>query len=398
MADIDSGGDKNFTFLTMKKHCWMILGMLVATGAVAQNNTNALPPIPAPIIAPTTTVTEPVAPAAAPAVAPATEPVKKAAPVKPKKIKRAALKEPTVALVPGAAEVAAANLNVRGQAGLKGEAIAHLKKGEVVAVLSQINLDKHETGEPAQWAKIALPASTKIWVHSNFIDATTKTVVPKKLNLRAGPGENFSVLGVIEHGAAVKEITSKAGWTEIEPPETAYGFVAAMYLKQAASGTTVAANMPPSTETTPMPMLMPAPTPTPVAEPAPIVTEPAPPAPVAMQTTAPEPAIIDTNPPPPRIVSHEGVVRHVDSIIAPTAYVLYDPATGKEINYLHTTAANLDISRYSGMRIIVTGEEGLQKRWKETPVLTIQRIVVLDSNALNIPGPRLDYRLPKQIH
>lgn len=364
--------------------------MLVATGAVAQNNTNALPPIPPPIIAPTATVTEPVAPAAAPVV----EPVKKAAPVKHKKVaapKKVALNEPTIALVPGAAEVAAANLNVRGQAGLKGETIAHLNKGEVVAVLSQINLDKHETGEPAQWAKIALPATTKIWVHSNFIDATTKTVVPKKLNLRAGPGENFSVLGVIEHGTAVKEITTKGGWTQIEPPETAYGFVAAMYLKQAAP--TVASVAPPAE---PVPMVMPAPTPTPVAEPAPIVTEPTPPAPVA--TTAPEPAIVDTNPPPPRIVSHEGVVRHVDSIIAPTAYVLYDPATGKEINYLHTTAANLDISRYSGMRIIVTGEEGLQKRWKDTPVLTIQRIVVLDTNALNIPGPRLDYRIPKQIH
>ncbi len=374
--------------------------MLVATGAVAQNNTNPLPPIPAPAIAP---AAEPAP--VAPAVAPAAEPVKKVAPAKPKKIKRAALKEPTVALMPGAAEVAVENLNVRGQAGLKGEAIAHLKKGDVVAVLSQINLEKHETGEPAQWAKIALPASTKTWIHTSFIDAATKTVVPKKLNLRAGPGENFSVLGVIEHGAVVKEITTKGAWTQIEPPENAYGFVAAMYLKQTASGTTVAANVPPSTETTPIPMAMPAPTPTPVPDAAPIVTEPAPPAPVAAQPTAAAPEvvdpnaapIVDTNPPPPRIVSHEGVVRHVDSIIAPTAYVLYDPATGKEINYLHTTAASLDISRYSGMRIVVTGEEGLAKRWNETPVLTIQRIVVLDTNALN-NGPRLDYRIPKQIN
>ena len=378
--------------------------MLVATGAVAQNNTNALPPIPAPVIAPTP---EPAAAAAAPAVAPAAEPVKKAAPAKPRKIKRAALKEPAVTLLPGAAEVAAENLNVRGQAGLKGEAIAHLKKGDVVAVLSQINLDKHETGEPAQWAKIALPASTKTWIYTRFIDAATKTVTPKKLNLRAGPGENFSVLGVIEHGTAVKEITTKGGWTQIEPPENAYGFVAAMYLKQTASGTTVAANVPPSTETAPMPMpmAMPAPTPTPVPEAAPIVTEPAPPAPVAAPPTAAAPEVVDanaaavgdTNPPPPRIVSHEGVVRHVDSIIAPTAYELYDPATGKEINYLHTTAVSLDISRYSGMRIVVTGEEGLAKRWNDTPVLTIQRIVVLDPNALN-NGPRLDYRIPKQIH
>ena len=374
--------------------------MLVATGAVAQNNTNTLPPIPPPITTPAVAPT--VAPVA-PSVAPVAEPVKKAAPAKPKKIKRVALNEPTVALMPGAAEVAVANLNVRGQAGLKGEAIAHLKKGEVVAVLSQINLDKHETGEPAQWAKIALPASTHVWVHTTFIDATTKTVVPKKLNLRAGPGENFSVLGVIEHGTAVKEITTKSGWTQIEPPETAYGFVAAMYLKQAASGTTVATSVASSTETAPVPV----PTPTPVAETAPIMTEPAAPvapvAPVASEANPivvdpSAPAIVDTNPPPPRIVTHEGVVKHVSSIIAPTTYILFDPVTGNEINYLHTTSTLLDISRYSGMRIIVTGEEGLAKRWNETPVLTIQKIVVVETNALDSGEKRLDYRIPKQIH
>lgn len=384
----------------MKKNCWLILGMLVATGAVAQSNTNTLPAIPAPIIAPEPTPVAPVVPAAAPAV----EPVKKAAPAKPKKVaapKKVALKEPTVALLPGAAEVAVDNLNVRGQAGLKGEAIGHLKKGETVAVFSQINLDKHEVGEPAQWAKIALPASTHVWVHTTFLDAKTKTVVPKKLNLRAGPGENYSVLGVIEHGTVVKEISSKGGWTEIAPLETAYAFVAAMYLKQEASGS-LAANVPPSTETTPIAMAMPAPTPTPVPEAEPIMTEPAPPAPVASATndTSATPAvaelsaaaIVDTNPPPPRIVSHEGVVRHVDSIIAPTAYILYDPVTGKEVNYLYTTSTNLDISRYSGMRIVVTGEEGLAKRWKDTPVLTIQRIVVLETNAI----PKAYYPTPRQ--
>ena len=72
----------------------------------------------------------------------------------------------TVALVPGPAEVTVDNLNVRGQAGLKGEVMAHLKKGDTVTVLSQINLDKHKANEPSQWAKIALPASTKVWVQS----------------------------------------------------------------------------------------------------------------------------------------------------------------------------------------------------------------------------------------
>jgi uncharacterized protein YraI len=363
---------------------------MVATGAFAQSSTNVPPPTPAPDAS--VSITPP--PLDIKTNAPAK---KKAAPAKKKILsstvpKKVAFIEPPVSLLPGAAEVAVSNLNVRGQAGLKGEVVSHLNNGDAVTVLSQLNLDKHSTGEPAQWAKIALPASTKIWVHSTFIDATTKAVLPKKLNLRAGPGENYSVLGVIERGTVVNAITTKDAWTQIEPPTNSYAFVAAMYLKQEASGT-LATNVPPSTETEPVPV------PTPVVETPPIVAEP-----TNTPPPAPAPAIVDTNPPPmndtnlppppPRVVTHEGVVGNVDSIIAPTKYVLYDPATRQEINFLYTTSTNLDIGRYLNMRIIVTGEEGMAVRWHETPVLTIQRIVVIDTNAV----PKVYSPTPRQRH
>ena len=328
---------------------WLTLGVIIATSAVAQNNTNTLPPIPAPSAT--------VAPAPS-TPAPAVEPAQSAAPVKHKKHKAAApakaITEPTVALVPGPAEVAA-NINARGQAGLKGEVVAHLKKGETVTVLSQINLDKHKAGEPAQWAKIALPSSTHAWVKSSYIDATSKTVSAKKLNLRAGPGENFSVLGVIERGTAVNQITTKDDWMQIDPPANSFAFVAAMYLKQEAPA--------------------PAPAPTPVPEP---------------QTMAAAPS--EPTAPPVRIVSHEGVVRGVGSPLAPTKYELYDPATGVNINYLYTTSKTLDLSHYVGMRIVVTGEEGLDARWKETPLINIQSIQVISINAI----PHTIVRSPRQ--
>lgn len=81
---------------------------------------------------------------------------------------------------------------------------------------------------------------------------------------------------------------------------------------------------------------------------------------------------------PPRIVTHEGFVRHVPSVIEPTTYELYDQKTGVPIDYLYTTSTNLDLSRYNSLHIIVTGEEGLAQRWKETPVLTVQKIQVLE--------------------
>ncbi len=388
MADIDSGGDKNFTFMIMKTNYWLILGMFVATCALAQTNSNTLPAIPAPLITPPTET--------APAVtAPVVEPVKKTEPVKHKKHvvtpKRAALTEPTVALLPGTAEVTVSNLNVRGQAGLKGEVIEKLAKGDVVTVISQSNLTKHAVGEPAQWAKIALPGSTKIWLNSSFVNPLSKKVVAKKLNLRAGPGENYSVLGTIERGTVVSDIKKMGAWMQIEPPANAYAFVAAMYLKQETSG---------STPTNPVPSMETEPVTTPVAETQPIVTEPTNGvvAAITPETTTSTPdlttsasMIVDTNPPPPRVVSHEGVVGVVDSLIAPTAYVLYDPATRKEINFLYTTSTNLDIGRYYKMRIIATGEEAMAERWPDTPVLTIQRIEVLQTNTTQkvyYPAPR----------
>ena len=336
----------------MKMNYWLTLGVMVAISAVAQDNTNTpntLPPIPAPSPA--------VAPAAPGTPAPMVEPAPAPAPVK-KKHKAAPVKpihEPAVSLVPGPAEVKA-NINARGQAGLKGEVVSHLKKGETVTVLDQINLDKHKANEPAQWAKIALSSTTHVWIKSSYIDAANKTVTAKKLNLRAGPGEHFSVLGVIERGTAVNEITSKDGWTQIDPPNSTYAFVAAMYLKQEAQAAPVAP-------------------PTQVPEQQPTMSQP----------TAPQG-------PQPRVVSHEGVVRAVGSIAAPTKYELYDPATEVNINYLYTTSPNLDLSKYVNMRIIVTGEEGLDARWKDTPLINIQSIQVISTNAV----PHVILRSPRQ--
>ena len=91
-------------------------------------------------------------------------------------------------------------------------------------------------------------------------------------------------------------------------------------------------------------------------------------------------------------MTHEGVVRHVASIITPTEYELYDPATDVNVNFLYTTATNLDLSRYVGMKINVTGEEGLAAQWPDIPVLTIQKILVIDTNAV----PQHIYRSPRQ--
>jgi uncharacterized protein YgiM (DUF1202 family) len=401
----------------MKKQIWLVFVASISTSLFAQTNA---PESTSPVATPPPAMTVPAPAAVEPAPAATNAPAKKKI-ISHKKRKlaaaEAAMVESPVTLVPGPAEVSASNINVRGQAGLKGEVIAHLTAGDTVTVLEQINLHKHKADEPAQWARIAFPTNASVWVNTKYIDAVNKTVLPKRLNLRAGPGENYSIVGLVERGTTVSEILNKGKWAQIEAPTNAYAFVAAMYLKQEALAA-APANAAPPMETGPAPApqpaeTMPAPAPTTVAEAQPVVTEPTN-APVALEmnaapaaateTNAAPAAAVDTNapaaaveqtPPPPRVVTHEGFVRHVTSVIEPTAYELYEPSTDVAIDYLYTTTTNLDLSRYNGLHIIVTGEEGLAARWNETPVLTIQRILVVpDANAV----PRFQSVSPNKGH
>ena len=403
----------------MKTNCWLLLGTMIATSAVAQVKTPApstLPAIPPPALTTPAAPATIVAPVETKTNAPAKKPVikakkkaivkktaKPAAPstaAKPVAKKAKASTAPTapVTLVPGTATVTSEKVNLRGQAGLKGEVVGHAKKGDTVTVIAEINLDKHAADEPAQWAKIALPTGTKVWINSKFVDATNKVVTAKKLNLRGGPGENFSVLGNLEKGAAFTPVTSKGDWTQIETPANAFAFVAANFLKQEGAPTeplkpTEPAKVitapeplhaPETTNTvTEPPAIVPSPAPTVTEPPAPTATTPPPTTPAIPVVTNPAPAaeVVDTNPPPPRIVTHEGYVRPSVSIVAPTYYELYDVTTGNAINYLFSPTTNLNVGRYNGYQIVVTGEEGLEARWKDTPVLTIQKIYVTSTNA-----------------
>jgi uncharacterized protein YgiM (DUF1202 family) len=355
----------------MKNNYWLIFGLVLSTGLQAQQATNNPAPAPAAAAAPDATAVV----ASAKTNAPAAQSTKKKSGKKTEK-KSAAKKRDaaadlrTVPLITGPAAVVASNVNVRGQAKLRSEVVARITKGQSVMVVEEITLNKSGPDEPSAWAKILLPPNVRVWVHGSFIDATNKTVIPSKLKLRAGPGENYSVLGMLRRGETVKETNTKGEWVEIEPPSDAYAFVAAQYLKQEPAGAAVASA--PETPLTPEPVSEPPVIATATNEPAVLPPATEPPA----STNAPEPAVEE--PPAKRIVEREGIVRGTISIQAPTKFELVSPDNHRTINYLHTTSVNLDLRRYKGLRIIVTGEEGLDERWRNTPVITIQRIQVIE--------------------
>jgi uncharacterized protein YgiM (DUF1202 family) len=369
----------------MKLTWFVFFGLLFSMTLQAQQVTNAPPAAPLETPSPGAALTNVgTAPTSAPAA-------KKKSPTRRKTPAAAKIKDPsaelkTVPLVPGPAVVDANHVNVRGQAKLKSEVVTRLDKGQPVTVLEEIVRNNSAADEPSAWAKVLLPTNAHVWVNLNFIDSTNKAVLPRKLNLRSGPGENYSVLGQLTRGDQVKEINVKGPWMEIEAPTNAFAFIAAQFLKQSPPGTAPVASAQPVSEpssVTEPPTVAAAPTEPPTTTAAP--TEP--------PMTAPAEPSADTNalasttssapptteePPPKRIIQREGVVRGTVSIQAPTHFGLYSLDNGRLMDYLYTTSPNLDLRRYKGLHIIVTGEEGLEERWGNTPVITIQKIQTLD--------------------
>ena len=345
----------------------------------------------------------------------------------------------------GTGTVVGENVNVRGRATLSSEIVTRVQKGEKVTVLEEVTLAKPKPDEPERWYRIALPSNTPVWVHGDFLDEgkTTK----KRLNLRGGPGENYSILGRLEKGTLVKEIRRKEEWVEIERPAEAHAYVAADLVEfigsfvARANGDPVAsaptptvsavtekavspapaaavpvAPAPQSAEAKPIetPITLvtteqvvgvplnaanntPKPTEVKLAEPKPQTpavpapsipvptaqpVTPAPVAPTAAPTAAatPIPAPADPAPgaekPTRRVVAREGLITGTffNSIQAPTFFGLRTLQDGRLMNYLHAGKVGLNLESFKGRKVLITGEEFIDKRWPRIPVLEIETI------------------------
>ena len=227
MANVDRSGDKISTEPGMTIKHWMLFGAIVtgvlATSLVAQNP----PPTPVPADPPP----PPLVPASEPATsAPApTKKVEKKSDKKAPAAKKASTakkateteRRPAGKLKPGQAVATEKNVNVRGQAALNSEIVTHLKRGDVVTVIEYVTT-KAPADEPSEWAKILLPAGSAVWVNASYIDSGK--VKPNRLNIRSGPGENYSILGRIDKGTAVRELERKGEWIKIEAPSNSYAF------------------------------------------------------------------------------------------------------------------------------------------------------------------------------
>jgi hypothetical protein len=297
-----------------------------------------------------------------------------------------------------AATVKGTKVNVRGKPSLKGEVVTQLDMGETVVVLEEIPVTSPAAGEPGRWARIQLPANTPVYVFAPYIDPLDKTVKVSRLNLRAGPGEGYGVLGRIPRGARVKELRTTNNWMEIEAPSDAFAYVAMDYLELVRTLPT------PPPSTTPAPTVTEPPTTveTVPAEPPPLVaddrrvvtppadTPPLEPTPVELEPVTTPPAVVVQGEPtipmveteiapadvPRRVVIREGRLVYSRSIQAPTTFALESLETKRLINYLHSEQDGLNLKAFAGRKVFVTGEELLDARWARIPLLDVEDIAI----------------------
>lgn len=269
----------------------------------------------------------------------------------------------------------------------------------------------------------------------NGVDAAGKpvtlnvsTVRATSLNVRGGAGEQFPVLSKMPRGSQlVLTGASKGKWMEVLAPQNASVFVASQFVtrQQATVGVVEVPPVPaipavPSTPVVPSPVTPASPKPTgqnipavtlPIQElgqgngqtPAgvevkqnPSIANPKPVQPAEVAVT-PKPEVatpakpvqiakVNPNLPAPtltkpktdklvRIVTREGIVRRTLDIQSPTGYVLEHLDSGKKINYLVLDEqVALKLNWFVGKQVLVSGEEALDARNANTPVLLVNTL------------------------
>lgn len=86
---------------------------------------------------------------------------------------------------------------------------------EVVGQVSETDVLMARTFE-GEWVEVAVPAGIDLWVHRDFVQ--NGIVQAKKLNVRAGPGINYTIVGRVNRGDALETRGTFGEWLKIGPP------------------------------------------------------------------------------------------------------------------------------------------------------------------------------------
>lgn len=240
-------------------------------------------------------------------------------------------------------QVSREEANVRAGSTVGSEALAVLPRGGRVSVL----------GEHAGWYRVRLPPSARCYVAAKYVDAQG-VVTGEGVNVRAGAGLSFSILGALRRGDHLRVLERQAEWARVEPPPSLHGWiradlVAPVAASAAAPATTTTAAATPDSAT---------PTPAAAASSSGLAA-------TTVATLAADASKATATLPP----AATGVVETTRGFRKPGPYCLTQG--GQTIGYLRST--DVDLAPYRHQRVAVWGTMDPAAR-SPHPVITVVRV------------------------
>ncbi len=124
---------------------------------------------------------------------------------------------------PFLAEVTADNVHIRSGQSENFESLLKVNKKDELVVR-----DKSYS-----WYKIELPPQSKSYISGEFVLIAKEgkgIIVANRLNIRSGPGDQYTVLGQLNEGEEVDIIDQKDEWIQIKPVKNTYGWINEKYI------------------------------------------------------------------------------------------------------------------------------------------------------------------------
>ncbi|HMP74957.1 MAG TPA: SH3 domain-containing protein [Kiritimatiellia bacterium] len=106
------------------------------------------------------------------------------------------------------ARVTSDRVNLRARPDLAAEVVAQVNTEDRLTVVSMEN----------DWVQVVPPDSVDVWAHRDFVKDGASTV--KTLNLRAGPGINYTIVGSVARGEPVPVRGQFGEWLKVAPANT----------------------------------------------------------------------------------------------------------------------------------------------------------------------------------
>jgi len=124
---------------------------------------------------------------------------------------------------PLAGEIVGDTVNVRSGPGTNYSIITRLNKGDGVIIL----------GEEFGWVRIEVPLATFSWISADFVERGEENqgmVTANRVNIRAGSGTDFDILGQVNRGDKIEIVDEVEGWYKVKPPAGAAAWIHSDYV------------------------------------------------------------------------------------------------------------------------------------------------------------------------